>query len=79
MAVVAMHTHMLSAAWRARAFAAASSVTNLSSQFELKVGLDMSRYGWPIGAVDKRWPFNFFSHPGCFETAVTPGSETEFV
>jgi hypothetical protein len=76
MAVVAMHARMLKTAWRA---SRPPPETNLSSQFELKVGLDMSRYGWPIGAVDKRWPFNFFSHPGCFETAVTPGSETEFV
>jgi hypothetical protein len=52
MAVVAMHAHMLSS--ERAGFAAASSVTNLSSQFELKVGLDMSRYGSPIGAVDKR-------------------------
>jgi hypothetical protein len=64
---------------RARGLLGRLPVTNLSSQFELKVGLDMSRYGWPIGAVDKRWPFNFFSLPGCFETAVTPGAQTEFV
>ena len=56
MAVVAMHAHMLFSASRG-ASRRGPPLTNLSSI--LKVGLD-SRRGWPIGAVDKRCPFNFF-------------------